>query len=108
MKLILNRSQKKHAGGSFSFVLFSKVEISQEEADLIRKYNQENIILGKIEGIWNGQNIMSLGKGCEIENWDVMRLIALEERMKEDCEALRNYLTAASLYQGKEEIDFTI
>jgi hypothetical protein len=108
MKLILNRSQKGPAGGLAVFVLSCRLEVSQSELDLMKRYGQDNRLLGKVEGLYNGYNMAALRKGLDIENGQLAKVLAIEKALQEDCADLINFLGTAVNYLGTEEHMFEL
>ena len=113
MKLTIKRNQadvKGLFGGhkGVNFELYSKVEISKEERELIQHYKVESHHLAEYE--------ISTKKGTEIDYItvgnlingntivlsSVSRLLNLEDKIKEGCQDLKNLLLVMASFGGEE------
>jgi len=113
MKLIIRRDQsakKGFFGGhkGMRFSLYCRVEISQEEQELIDKYKVHDHVLtwrktegGQIPGLTVGDLVR--GKTYELD--DVTTLLNNEEVIKEACLDFKNLLLVMASFGGEEVIE---
>ena len=107
MRLIISRDQKR-GFGAIDFVLSCKLEVSAREEKLFTEYGLKPLILGGVEGIWQGKTVGSFLSvaGIQFAVDNVRKALAVEEEVKKGCQRLRIYLEAASSYGGREELEF--
>ena len=113
MKLTIKRDQSAKKGlfgghKGMIFSLYCKVQISQEEQELIDKYKVNNYVLttkqseeGKIPDL----TVNSLVQGCTEEFWDVATLLHNEDVIKEACRDFKNLLLIMAAFGGEEVIE---
>jgi len=115
MNLIIKRDQKAQKGvfgghKGMSFLLTCRVELSEEEQDLLAKYKAEEYPLTyrtTEEGSqipWH--TISDVVKGVNYEVKDVATLLSNEETMKEACKAFKTLLTVMASFGGEEVLEF--
>jgi hypothetical protein len=105
VKLVVSRKQKQTSLSVIHFAVSFKLEVSKEENDLIFKYDQDRD-LGDIPDVWDGRAISVLMKGDEFETDDLAKALAVEQKVQEDCQRLKEYIETASSYGGTEEFEF--
>ena len=114
------------------FVLSIKLEISDEEAQAIKKYNKTDYIFGKSERIvemlktykekagwlaydgafvkeleaFKGYKLSDLMNGISLMFVNVTFALLLEDLIKEDCKKFKEDLWKAVSYEGIETIEF--
>lgn len=128
MKLKIRRSQNSGMMGKVTFILDVRAELTSEEAELVRKYQLgKNLVYSSEQADRNtaaaqAGNIGALGSmfldrmlkrsftvndlvnGQHIECKDLAETIATEEQVRTACGALKQYLAAAALFNGEEEV----
>lgn len=117
MKLYLKKDQADLKGffGGHRGVMFSmqaRCDIEANEQALVEKYKAGAFLLAKVKIHVNGQftehsvTITELLKGNTYNTTDLSQLIELEERLKEGCSKLKEYLEVMSSFGGEEVFDF--
>lgn len=92
------------------FLLNCRVELTEEESDLIAKYKAENeftttFALGghsNPELLW----LRDLLPGKAFECKDVLSLLETEEKIKQACNNFKTLLTVMASFGGEEAIEF--
>src|SRR5437879_12358646 len=100
MKLYIARDQAKGLLGGVKFELKGRVELTPQEAKLIRKYKAEKEALLKreIKIPFTGRSISldltigSLMAGQTFKCSDISEILESEKSLKESCESFKNYL----------------
>lgn len=115
MKLILIKDQSKGMMGKVSFEVKAEIQLSDEEANLIKHYKLENEILfqKKMVSIW-GQptdhlidvRVKNLHSGEIYKCKSLDEVISYSDSLKSACETLKSYLEIAKSFGGKEVIEF--
>lgn len=115
MKLILTKDQSKGMMGKVSFEVKAEIELSDEEANLIKHYKLENEILfqKKIVTIW-GQptddfidvRVKDLLSGEVYKCKSLNEVISYSDSLKSACVNLKSYLEIAKSFGGKEVVEF--
>lgn len=104
MKLIVSRRQPAKY---LYFEVFCTLVLSEEESALLRKYGQEKHKIGEITDITRAESIDELVKRPRSECFsDVRKALAWEQKMKDDCASLKQYLEMAASYGGTQEFTF--
>lgn len=114
MKLIIKRDQKAQTGlfgghKGMSFLLSSRMELTQEERDLVAKYKLENHPLTYTTH--NGteipkETVSILLQGTTAEVKDITVLLNNEEVIKDACKNFKLLLDIMSTFGGEEVIEF--
>jgi len=111
MKLIVKRDQDKALMGGMSFLLSCRVEVTNEERDLIKKYKAHKTALAHRttkSGVEAGTiKIGNLIDGVTFRNKDISALLESEEVVKEACASFKTYLDVMASFGGEEVIEFT-
>ena len=130
MQLRLNKSQRESGVMSkkVMFSLAAKVDLSAEEADLVKRYkmgreviynkdriNQRSEIPSTIGGLARDISAMTLNinltvdnlvSGRTIECKDITEIMEAEASVISACQGLKNLLEACAGFEGEEVIDF--
>ena len=104
MKLIIKRDQDKGFLGGMSFVLDARVQLTEEEADLVKKYKAHKEVLymkGNLR-----YTINDLLNGVRDKCKDIAVLLNNEEVYKEACEHFKTLLEVMASFGGEEVIEF--
>ena len=128
LKLLLRRSQKAGLTGTVTFVLEARAHVSEGMRALIKKYRMgREVVYAKAKVDTSGLHEMGAMRGFAtalaaralnikitvsnlidgrvIECKDIMEMRAVEEQVKEACEALKLILESAAYFDGEEIID---
>ena len=113
MKLTIRRDQSAKKGlfgghKGMNFSLFCRVEISQEERELIDKYKVQDHVLTwrEYEGRQiPGLTVQDLVQGKTTEIGDVATLLNNEEVIKDACQNFKNLLIVMASFGGEEVIE---
>lgn len=113
MKLTIRRDQSAKKGlfgghKGMNFSLFCRVEISQEERELINKYKVQDHVLTwrEYEGRQiPGLTVQDLVQGKTTEIGDVATLLNNEEVIKDTCQNFKNLLIVMASFGGEEVIE---
>lgn len=111
MKLIIKRAQmqrpsvrqKNLKDNIFEFSF--RVEFTQEERDLISKYNLEQTHLPAIWGSGEGPTVDDLIKGKSWSGFNVADALEAENALKENLKNFKTVLFEMSSYGGEEVIE---
>jgi hypothetical protein len=114
MKLLLSRDQAKGFLGGVKFELSAKVELTPEEAELIRRYkaDKEVLVQREVKVPFTGKSfnfgltIGSLSNGQSFKCGDIAEILETEKNVKEACEAFKTYLIAMKHFGGEEVIEY--
>jgi len=114
MKLFIKRDQAKALLGGVKFELAARVELTNEEAELVKKYKAEKEILLKKEikipftGRSIALNIMigSLTAGQTFTCNDIAEILEYEKDIKESCQAFKAYIEVMRGFGGQEVIEY--
>jgi hypothetical protein len=98
MKLVIHRSQIDAPTG-VRFVLSCKLEVSPEEAELIKRYAPA-YRFAKTRDVW-----AFIDHAVTFEEQDVRAVHAREAKLKKACQKLRDQLQHAQQYIGQEEFE---
>lgn len=114
MKLLLAKNQSKGLMGGVSFEVKARVELTQEEQELVKHYKLENEVLlsKKMVGFW-GQpldqtvqvSVKNLLNGENYKCKDLGEVIAYSDSLKSACKTLWVYLNVARSFGGQEVIE---
>ena len=112
MKLHITRDQGKGMLGGVKFQLEAKVELTQEEADLIKRYKEDKAALMQREVSLFGRSISfdlkidDLVKGQSFKGADIGDILATEANVKEACETFKLYIEVMRGFGGQETIEY--
>jgi hypothetical protein len=114
MKLFITRDQAKGLLGGVKFELRARVELIDEEAQLVRKYKAEKEVLLKkeVEIPFTGRALVldltigSLTAGQTFKCNDIAEILEYEKNVKESCEAFKNYIEVMRNFGGEEVIEY--
>jgi hypothetical protein len=107
MKLSVERKQQPVSGGGTLFILSFKLELRQEERDLLLAYKKERQRLGQSER-WGGETIETFQRGhglidkrnVTFETLDPEAALKVERAVVGDCEMLKKYIHIARTFGG--------
>ena len=114
MKLFIKRDQAKGLLGGIKFELRVRTELTNEEAELVRKYkvDKEVLLQKEIKIPLTGRSIVlnltigSLMAGQTFKCNDIAEILEYEKNVKESCEAFKNYLEVMKNFGGEEVIEY--
>ncbi len=112
MKLYITRDQAKGTFGGMKFILKAKVELTDEERNLIKKYKADKEILFQSEAKILGKPIsfnIAIGSLVAGENFkckDIAEILETEKIVKESCEMFKNYIEAMKNFGGQEVAEY--
>jgi hypothetical protein len=114
MKLYITRDQAKGMFGGVKFELSARVELTQEENDLIKRYKADKEVLVQRSikipftdrAVTINLTIGSLTAGQTFKCGDIAEILELEKNIKEACEAFKNYLLVMRNFGGQEVIEY--
>lgn len=115
MKLIITRKQAKGmlGMGSVTFEVQGHVQLTTEEAELVKHYGLEKEIVAhkplRILGRETGQaiqvSVRNLVAGDVFKAKDLSEVIGHTENLVEACKNLKTYIEVARTFGGQEVID---
>jgi len=104
MKLLIKRNQDTGFMGGISFILEAKVELTQEESELVKKYKAHKEVL---YSAGNRQyTINDLLSGSRDKCKDITILLNNEEVYKNACVHFKTYLEVMRSFGGEEVIEY--
>jgi len=114
MKLYIVRDQATKMLGGVSFELKARVELTGDEAALVKKYKSDKEVLlqKEIKIPLTGRSIVlnitigSLLAGQTFKCNDIGEILEYEKNVKESSEAFKNYLDIMSHFGGEEVIEY--
>jgi len=114
MKLSITKDQAKGMFGGVKFELEAKVELTNEESELVKKYKADKEVLLKkeIKIPFTGRAIVlditigSLVGGQAFKCNDIAEILEYEKSVKDSCEAFKNYITVMKHFGGKEVFEY--
>lgn len=114
MRLLIARNQAKGMLGSIKFEMSAKVELTQEEAELVKKYKVEKEPLLKKEikipltgrALVLNLTIGSLVNGQIFKCEDIGEILEYERNVKESCEAFKALIEVMKVFGGQEVVDY--
>lgn len=114
MKLFITRDQAKGLLGGVKFELKARVELTNEESELVKKYKVDKEVLlqkeVKIPLTGRALNIAltigSLTNGQTFKCNDIAEILEYENNVKESCKAFKNYLVVMKNFGGEEVITY--
>jgi nitrogen regulatory protein PII len=128
MQLKLRRSQKSGLTGSAIFILDVMAELSNDEAELVKKYKLQKLIVYSSEAADQNAAMASAGSvkalggmmldrlskrsfsmndlinGQHLECKDLNEVISTEHQVHQACKNIASYLETAKLFDGSELI----
>jgi len=114
MKLFITRDQSKGMMGGVKFELSARVKLTNEEADLIKKYKADKEVLMKkeLKIPFTGRafnldiTIGSLTSGQSFKVNDIGEILETEGTIKESCQNFKRYIAAMKSFGGEEVIEY--
>ena len=112
MKLSIVKDRSKKMLGAVSFDLKARVELTGEEAGLVKKYKADKELLLHKEIPLTGRSIAlnitigSLMAGQAFKCDDIAELLEYEKNVKESCKIFKNYLEVMRHFGGEEVIEY--
>ena len=114
MQLFITKDQAKGLLGGVKFELSARVELTADEADLVKRYKADKEVLVQKEvkvpftgrTLNFGLTVGSLTSGQAFKCGDVGEILETEKNVKEACEAFKNYLEVMKHFGGQEVIEF--
>ncbi len=114
MKLLIVKDQAKKMLGGVSFELKARVELTNDEAELIKKYkaDKEGLLQKEVKIPFTGKSIVlnitigSLIGGQTFKCNDIAEILEYEQNIKEACENFKNYLEVMKDFGGEEVIEY--
>jgi len=112
MILKINRDQSKALLGGVNFELKAHVELSSEEAELIKRYKAHKEVLCFVDKALFGRKftveikIGDLLDGQTFKCKDIAEILENEESVKEACSTLKNYLSVMKSFGGSDTYEF--
>ena len=101
MKLTVQRSQSVDAKRTIEFRAQFQLELTPQETDQINRYAQTDRILGYLQDICPGTTVKQCISGLAVyQNTNVVKMLAVEAKVKADVENLATYIDAADSYDG--------
>jgi hypothetical protein len=114
MKLFITRDQSKALLGGTKFELNARVELTNDEANLVKKYKADKEVLLKkeIKIPFTGRaleldiKIENLVAGQTFKCADVGDILETEKNVKEAAENFKNYIEVMKNFGGQEVIEY--
>jgi hypothetical protein len=113
MKLFITRDQARGLLGGVKFQLKARVELTDEEAQLVKKYKveRETLLKKKIEVLGIPLTtidlmIDSLTAGQTFKCNNIAEILVYEENVKEACKAFKSHLEVMRSFGGEEVIEY--
>ncbi len=114
MKLFIKKDQSKKMLGGVSFELNARVELTNDEAQLVKKYkvDKEGLLQKEAKIPFTGRSIVlnitigSLIQGQSFKCNDIAEILESEQNVKEACENFKNYLEVMKNFGGEEVAEF--
>ena len=113
MQLHITRDQSKGFMGGVKFELEAKVDLTQEEADLVKRYKADKAaLMQKVVSVFGREisfdlKVGDLVKGQSFRCADISDILATEENVKEACETFKDYLEVMRGFGGQETIEYS-
>ena len=99
--------------GGVNFQLEAKVDLTQEESDLVKSYRADKEVLLQSEVSIFGKvlefdlKIEDLVKGRNFKCKDIGDILATEVNVKEACQNFKNYIEVMKTFGGREVIEYS-
>lgn len=114
MKLAISRDQAKGMLGGIKFEMTAKVQLTNEESELVKRYKTEREVLLKKEiripltskALVVNLTIGSLLAGQTFKCDDIGEVLEYEKNVKESCETFKNYLEVMKNFGGQEVVEY--
>lgn len=114
MKLFIKKDQSKKMMGGVSFELNARVELTNDETELVKKYkaDKEGLLQKEVKIPFTGRAIRlnitigSLIQGQTFKCNDIAEILESEQNVKEACENFKNYLEVMKNFGGEEVAEF--
>ena len=114
MRLFIKRDQAKGLLGGVKFELSARIELTNEEAELVKKYkaDKEVLLQKEIKIPLTGKSfalnltIGSLMAGQAFKCNDIADILEYEKSVKESCEGFKNYIEVMRSFGGEEVIEY--
>jgi len=112
LKLHITRNQAKGLLGNVKFELNSKVELTDEEEKLIKKYNtnQETLFVGKVNILGIELNVRitidNLVKGHTFKCSNIAEIVRYEAIVRDSCGTFKNYLEVMKDFGGEDVFEY--
>jgi hypothetical protein len=115
MKLYVTKKQASGMLGGIKFELGARAELTQEEAELVRKYKAEKEVLLKKQinipltgkALVVSLTIGSLINGQTFKCDDIGEVLEYEKNIKESCEAFKAYIGVMRDFGGQEVFEYS-
>ena len=113
MKLHITKDQSKGMLGGVSFQLEAKVELTQKEAELVKKYkaDKESLIQKEItvfgKTLAFDLKIENLVRGETFRCRDISDILETEASVKEACARFKSYIEAMGSFGGRETSEYS-
>jgi hypothetical protein len=112
MKLHITRDQGKGMMGGVRFQLEAKVDLTPQEAELVKRYRADKEALLQTEMTIFGKKlefdlkIEDLVKGRNFQCKDIGDILATEENVKQACSTFKNYIEVMKGFGGRETFEY--
>ena len=112
MQLSITRDQDKGLLGGVKFELKARVQLTNEEAELVKKYrvDRESLLIKEAKIFGRAFEIKitigDLTGGQTFKCNDIAEIIETENNVKEACENFKNYIMAMKQFGGEEAIEY--
>lgn len=113
MKLVIQRDQAKKMLGGVSFELAAQVQLTPDEAELVKRYRADREVLLQKEvtipltgrSLSLALTIGSLTNGQTFKRNDIAEILGYEESVKNACQSFRAYLDVMRSFGGREVVE---
>lgn len=111
MKLRITRDQSKKLMGGASFELTAKVDLTDKEAELVKKYKADKEVLMDGVVVIFGKSIPvtttigNLVSGETFKCSNIGEIIEYEENVIASCKTFKSYISAMEQFGGEEIIE---
>jgi hypothetical protein len=111
MKLFITRDQAAGLLGGVRFELRARIELTQEEAELVNKYkaNKEVLLQKEIKIPFTTKAVLldiKIGGLMEGQTFKCKDILEYEKNVKEASETFKNYLEVMKNFGGEEVIEY--
>lgn len=114
MRLFITRDQAKGFLSGVKFEMKARVELTGEEAELVKKYKADKEVLLKkeVKIPFTGRAVVfditigSLIAGQAFKCNDVAEILEYEKNIKESCGAFKSYIEVMKNFGGEEAFEF--
>lgn len=113
-KLYIKKDQSQGVFGGIKFDLTARVELTSEEAGLVKKYkaDKETLLKKEVRIPLTGKSLVidvtigSLVTGQIFKCNDIAEILEYEKSVKEFCEGFKNYLEVMKGFGGEETVEY--